>query len=160
MVDFSSLARYTPYITPNYGAQPSGILGPDGGWGSSGIFGSGDIPMPGTNMSGALPNFGSGNVTPFRVGDPKLGLNFDTANLALSGIGTIGSLWAAFKAQSLARDQFNYTKKITDTNLANQIQTYNAALTDRANNRAIVEGNSPEKTQAYILANSLKKYGG
>jgi len=90
---------------------------------------------------------------------PELGLNMDTANLALTGLSTIGNLWAAFQAQKLAKEQFKYTKGVTETNLANQMKTYNTALTDRANNRAIVEGRDSAYTKSYIDENSLRRYG-
>lgn len=111
------------------------------------------LPIPDVSSGiGKIPSIGAGGS--------KMGLNFDTANLALSGLNTIGSLWGAFQAAKLAKQQFKYTKRVTDTNLANQIQTYNTGLMDRANNRAIVEGRSPEQTAAYIDANSLRRYGG
>jgi hypothetical protein len=102
---------------------------------------------------------GVGGVAAGALGKQGLGFNMPTANLALTGLNTIGNLWAAFQAQKLAKEQFKYTKNVTDTNLANQIKTYNTGLTDRANNRAIVEGNSADQTKSYIDANQLSRYG-
>ena len=99
--------------------------------------------MPG-GMGGGIMGGGSG-----------FGFNVPTAQLALSGLGTIGNLWAAFQAQKLAKQQFEYTKKITDTNLGNQVQSYNTALDDRINSRAKVQGLTPEQVAAYRSANAL-----
>ena len=85
-----------------------------------------------------------------------LGMNLGTANLALGGIGTLGDLWAAFNTQKLAKEQFQYQKGITDTNLANQIQSYNTSLVDRINARSFMQGDSQATTDQYIAENSLK----
>ena len=85
-----------------------------------------------------------------------LGMNLGTANLVLGGIGTLGNLWAAFQAQKLAKEQFNYQKDITDTNLANQIQSYNTALSDRINSRGFIQGDSQSTIDQYIEENSLR----
>lgn len=90
----------------------------------------------------------------------KIGLNTNTANMALSGLQTIGNLFAAFQANKLAKQQFKYTKKVTDANLGNQIQSYNTALSDRINSRYVVEGKSPEQAQSYLDVNKLKSFGG
>lgn len=110
---------------------------------------SGMAPMGGVDITKALGAKPAGG----------LGLNMDTAGLALSGLGTIGNLWAAFQSQKLAKEQFKYTKGVTETNLTNSIKNYNTQLTDRANNRAIVEGRTPDQTKAYIDANSFTRYG-
>lgn len=95
------------------------------------------------------PTSGSGMNTP-------LGMNLGTGQLALGAIGTLGNLWAAFQAQKLAKEQFDFQKGVTNTNLANQIQSYNTSLVDRINARSFMQGDSQETTDAYIAANSLK----
>ena len=85
-----------------------------------------------------------------------LGKNLGTANLALGAIGTIGKLWSAWQAQKLAKEQFNFQKGVTNTNLANQIQTYNTRLSGLARIRGQMSGADPSTTQGYIQDNSLK----
>ncbi len=85
-----------------------------------------------------------------------LGMNLGTGQLVLGAIGTLGNLWAAFQAQKLAKEQFDFQKGVTNTNLANQIQSYNTSLVDRINARSFMQGDSQETTDAYIAANSLK----
>lgn len=85
-----------------------------------------------------------------------LGMNLGTGQLVLGGIGTIGNLWSAWQAQKLAKEQFNYQKDITDTNLANQIQSYNTALTDRITSRGFTQGDSQSTIDQYIEENSLR----
>lgn len=130
-----------------------GITAPEMLTPSIGGYGAGmTAPMTPT-LPGATPSL---NQSMFGGG---LGMNMDTAKLALSGIGTLGSLYGAFQAAGLAKKQFNYTRDVTETNLANQLKTYNTQLTDRANNRAIVEGRTPGETQSYIDRNQLTRYG-
>ena len=85
-----------------------------------------------------------------------LGMNLGTGQLVLGGIGSIGNLWSAWQAQKLAKEQFNYQKDITDTNLANQIQSYNTALSDRINSRGFIQGDSQSTIDQYIEENSLR----
>ena len=82
--------------------------------------------------------------------------NLGTGQLVLGGIGTIGNLWSAWQAQKLAKEQFNYQKGITDTNVANQIQSYNTALSDRINSRGFIQGDSQSTIDQYIEENSLR----
>lgn len=89
------------------------------------------------------------------VASPALGFNLDTAKLALGGLQTIGSLWQAWEANKLAREQMKFSKDFATTNLANQIQSYNTTLEDRIRARGITEGQSAEATQAYIDRNRL-----
>ncbi|MCF8861665.1 hypothetical protein KIP58_22025 [Xanthomonas campestris pv. campestris] len=90
-------------------------------------------------------------------GNSGLGFNMDTLQLGLSGLSTVGNLWNAFQAQKLAKQQFAFTKDITNANLANQIKSYNTTLSDRARSRGVVEGQSQDSVDQYIRDNSLSR---
>ena len=115
------------------------------------LFNVPDYSTPDRLGHTVLDNVGSG--------DSGFGMNLDTAKLALSGLGTIGNLWAAFQAQKLAKKQFDFTKRITETNLANQVQSYNTTLEDRGRSRAFAEGQSASDAQSYIDKNRLTTGG-
>ena len=85
-----------------------------------------------------------------------LGKYIGTGQLVLGGIGTIGNLWSAWQAQNLAKEQFNYQKGITNTNLANQIQSYNTALTDRITSRGFTQVDRQSTIDQYIEENSMR----
>ena len=95
-----------------------------------------------------LPSVGSANGLGF-------GFNIPTAQLGLGAVNTAASLWGGLQAQKLARDQFNFTKNLATTNLANQTQSYNTALTDKINARAKTQGMTAQETQAYLDKNRL-----
>lgn len=84
------------------------------------------------------------------------GFGMDGLKLLVGGIGTIGNLWNAFQAQKLAKEQFKFTKDFANTNLANQIKSYNTALSDRAIARGFTQGDDRATTDAYIEENSLE----
>jgi hypothetical protein len=102
--------------------------------------------IPGTGGVGGIPAAGGGGLF-------SGGFGMDEAKLALGGLQTIGQLWGAFQAAKMAKKQFNFTKDITETNLANQIRSYNTQLEDRSRSRAVVEGQSAAEAQAYIDRN-------
>lgn len=118
----------------------------------------------GSNLAGSgaggFDSSGLGQYTPqasaATAGATGLGFNVPTAQLALSGLGAIGNIMSAFNAQKMAKKQFEYQKGITDTNLANSIQSYNTTLADRGRARAAMEGQSPQEAAAYIAQNSLR----
>lgn len=87
------------------------------------------------------------------------GLMGGPVGLALTGLQTLGNLWGAFQAQKLAKKQFKLTKDVTETNLANQIKSYNTALADRARSRGVMEGQSPDQVSQYISSNALSRDG-
>jgi hypothetical protein len=102
---------------------------------------------------------GVGGASPGWLGIEGLGANVGTLNMGLSGLETIGKLWAAFESQKLAKAQFGFQKEFANTNLNNQIRSYNTALTDRATTRAIVNGQSNADRDAYIQQNRATRGG-
>ena len=85
----------------------------------------------------------------------EFGMNIPTAQLGLNGLGTLGNLWGSFQSNKLARDSFTFQKGMAEKNYANQIKSYNTALTDRATTRGFVQGDSADTTQQYINNNKL-----
>lgn len=72
--------------------------------------------------------------------------NFGGWGNVMNGIGQLGNLFMNWRALGLAEDQldlqqnaFNFNKAMTTKNLANQVKSYNTALTDRMQARAHTE---------------------
>lgn len=119
-------------------------------------------PMTGLNnidnsISGMKADGSWGNTDGAGSLGSTLGANIPTFQLGLAGIGALGNLWGAYQSNKLASNQFDYTKQITNTNLANQIQSYNTSLSDRASARGSMEGWSDAQTQDYVNKNKLSK---
>lgn len=87
----------------------------------------------------------------------KLGFNMPTFQMGLQGLNTLGNAWGAWQSNKLAKDQLNFTKMIANTNLNNQIKSYNTALEDRARSRAAVEGQTSAEQQSYVDRNRLTR---
>lgn len=98
------------------------------------------------NQGGVLGNLSGG-------GGGLLGLG----QLGLGAIGSIGGLINSRNMLGLARDQFKHARDVTNTNLTNQIQSYNTALADRARNRAAMAGRDMESANQYIEENKLRR---
>ena len=120
----------------------------------------------GRDMMGWTPE--AANANPFSTGLSgstgtgvdsgfKLGFNMPTFQMGFQGLNALGNLWGAWQSNRLARDQLDFTKRITNTNLNNQIQSYNTALEDRARSRAAVEGQTSAQEQAYVDRNRLTR---
>lgn len=77
--------------------------------------------------------------------------------IGLGAFGSIGGLMNSRNMLGLARDQFNHARDVTNTNLTNQIQSYNTALSDRARTRAAMEGRDMESANKYIEENKLRR---
>ena len=86
-----------------------------------------------------------------------LGANMQTFNAALGGLQTIGQLWGGLQALKVAKQQLKFTKSMANANLANQTQSYNTAIEDRARSRGFTEGQSQSQVDDYISRNSLAK---
>lgn len=105
-------------------------------------------------------SFGSNPIMPTgEIGGltNKLGFNVPTFQLGLGTLGTLGNLYGAFQANRLAKDQLNFTKDVTNTNLNNQVKSYNTALEDRARSRAVAENRSQASADKYIEENRLTR---
>jgi|SRR5699024_1171439 len=105
-------------------------------------------------------NAGTGLTTPafFLSGSAnQLGMNVPTFQLGLGALGSLAGIYSGFQANKLAKDQLNFTKSVTNTNLNNQIKSYNTALEDRARSRATAENRDQSSADAYIAANKLNR---
>lgn len=125
-----------------------------------------DFALPAWGNSAPQLNFGPSPVIPAQMDYSQLlqpqansqlefGMNIPTFQLGLQGLGTIGNLWGTLQSTKLAKDNFKFQKMMSERNLANQIKSYNTALTDRATTRGFVQGDSKDATQAYINTNKL-----
>lgn len=140
----------------------------------SSLSGGGNKAQPGSNISdynspafqsyaGGTPgtftsNGSSGGITPPTGGlGTGLGMNIGTGQLALGGLGALTSVWGGMQANKLANDQFKFTKDTTNTNLNNQIKSYNTSLEDRINARAAVQGNDSAYVSDYLNKNRLTR---
>lgn len=100
---------------------------------------------------------GNPTVTMPNMGGGLGSLNFaQKAGLGLQGISTVAGLIMGLKQLSLANKQFNFQKQFATTNLANQVKSYNTALSDRLRSRSVMETGSTAGSDAQIAANSLK----
>lgn len=87
----------------------------------------------------------------------SLSKNAPALQLGLGALSTLGGLYQSNRMLSLARDQFRHARDTTNTNLTNQIQSYNTALSDRANTRGVMEGRDQESIDKYIAENRLSR---
>jgi hypothetical protein len=67
-------------------------------------------------------------------------------------LGGLGTLWAGFQANSIAKDTLGFQKDSYKTNLANQLQSYNTAIEDRAGARAAAAGLTGAERDATVAA--------
>lgn len=121
------------------------------------LTGLGNYGAPTAGVAAGTPAAAALKPAGANPGSFELGANLGTAQLALGGLSSLGSIWSAFNAQKLAKKQFDYTKSVTDTNLANSIQSYNTTLADRARARGAMEGQSQAQQDAYVAQNSLRR---
>lgn len=112
---------------------------------------------PGASI-GMGADAGVASPTSFLSGSAnQLGMNVPTFQLGLGALGSLANIYGGFQANKLAKDQLNFTKSVTNTNLNNQIKSYNTALEDRARSRATAENRDQSSADAYIAANKLTR---
>lgn len=127
------------FNTPSLNYQPGQSLGMD--------FSGGNTTSPA--MAGGVAG-GTGALG-------GLGMNIPTFQLGLGALGSLSNLYSGFQANKLAKDQLSFTKSITNTNLNNQIKSYNTALEDRARSRAVAENRDQASADEYIEKNKLSR---
>ena len=119
-------------------------------------LGAGGIGMQAPNTGFWAP--GNNSVMGGKLGsDSGLGFNLGTLNMGVNTLAAIGGLSNAFQSNKLAKDQLNFTKSVTNTNLNNSIKSYNTSLEDRARARGFTEGRSDSEIQNYVSTNRLSR---
>lgn len=128
------------------------------GLGDSGTNGQySTVPTALNTGSNWSPPTAAGASAPASGLGTGLGFNVGTGSLALQGLGSLAGIWGAMEQNKLAKDQFKFTKDVTNTNLNNQIKSYNTSLEDRLNSRGVAEGRSDDYTRDKINQNRLSR---
>jgi len=81
--------------------------------------------------------------------------SWDALGDAMDVLGGLGNLYFGMQANSLAKKQYGLQKRAFETNLANQIKSYNMALDGRMRAQGVQTGADPESTEEYIRKWSL-----
>lgn len=126
-------------------------------WGTSPVSVTDQVGTPSFQADGLRPDWmGAQNpMDPGWFGMNGFGMNAPTLAGGLNTLKTVGGLWGGLQALNLAKKQFNYQRKTTDANMANQLSSYNTALEDRARARAAYSGGGASEADAYIAAHKL-----
>lgn len=121
----------------------------------------------GNNWMNALDFSGNRTAVPNGVGNQSglggslsnagLGANIPTLQLGLGGLNALNSIFQGRQANRLAKQQFGLVRDVANTNINNQIQSYNTALEDRSRVRGKVEGRDSEYVDEYIEKNRLTR---
>lgn len=123
------------------------------------------------NITGDMAGWGSGRVDPIGNGlgndlefnptsnNPgEIGFNLPTAWTALQGLSTVGNLWGAYQGNKMARKQLALSTDAYNTNLTNQIKSYNTQLEDRIRGRhSPTNAAGQAEASKYIEANKLTR---
>lgn len=83
---------------------------------------------------------------------------FGLGQVTLGGLGSLMEMYTGLKALGLAKKDYALKRQSQETNLDNQVQSYNTAIADRIHSRASQNANiSPDQQQDYINRNSVSK---
>ena len=151
--DFGSLGNSYDYLPPfkvdSVSNQPLGMnFSPDLG----GMPNWGNDPTV-TGSYGDAPTFDPiGN----QQGGSDIGWNNPTLRTGFQGLATLGNLWGAFQGNKLARKQLSLATDAYNTNLTNQIKSYNTSLEDRIRSRYVYNDKAGQaEATRQIEANKL-----
>lgn len=129
------------------GGQPAANPNP---FAAHGLVGS-STPAPQEWMTQMPP------TTPPTEASTGLGMNIGTGQLGLQGLNSLSGIWSGMKANKLGEQSFKLNKQMANTNLNNQLKSYNTALEDKARARGQFEGQDAAAVQAYINKNRLTR---
>lgn len=88
----------------------------------------------------------------------QFGMNMNTFNSAVGGLSSLAQLWQGFQANKLAKDQWKTQKSVLNTNMMNQIQSYNNSLKDRLDTRAKMEGRDQASADTQYQERQARRY--
>lgn len=71
--------------------------------------------------------------------DTTLGFNIPTFKLGLDALTSLAGMYNSWNMNKLAQQQFDLQKDVLNTNLNNQIKSYNNSLADQLRSRAAME---------------------
>ena len=142
-------------IQPGFGGIDWSSWGSN--WSGAGANNPINVMAPNPSSAGTVPSILGNNGMAAGGGfqPTQLGFNLPTAQLAMSGLSTLGGLWSAFQQNKLANKAFKFQRDYSRANLENQTKSYNTQMSDRIASRAFVQGMSPEQAQSYLKANQL-----
>lgn len=118
---------------------------------------------------GNMPNWGQDSTVTGSFGDAPtfdpmskhsgdIGWNMPTLQTGLQGLSTIGNLWGAYQGNKMARKQLALSTDAYNTNLTNQIKSYNTQLEDRIRGRhSPTNVAAQDQASQYIDKNKLTR---
>jgi hypothetical protein len=131
--DFGSLGNSSDYLS-DFQMNPTAneSLGMNFSPDLSGMPNWGNDPTVTGSFFGDAPTFDPmGN----QQASGDIAWNNQTLQTGFQGLAALGNLWGAFQGNKLARKQFSAAQDAYNTNLTNQIKSYNTQLEDRIRGR-------------------------
>lgn len=121
---------------------------------------SGIPQLPGNYTSEAYDNYlnAQANALNKEAANSGFGFNLGTMNGIMGGLNSLGQLWGARQGMKLAKDQWKTQKSVLNTNMMNQIQSYNNSLKDRLDTRAHMEGRDQASADAQFNERKARRY--
>ena len=119
-----------------------------------------DVPL--TNLQEYMEQtknfFGIGDDSSGSNNDnTTLGFNIPTLQLGLGALNSLAGMYNSWNMNKLAQQQFNLQKDVLNTNLNNQIKSYNNSLADQLRSRAAMETGNANAYDSLIEERKLTR---